>query len=97
MSRTTSATKLSVPAGATSQYVLILETNATITVIPGATGSMNVDYSTSPVQDLTNNTATWAAWPLASVVVRTSDVLVGRIAAVRATAATVAGTLEVAQ
>ena len=70
---------------------------ATVTVIPGSGGSMSVEYTTSPNKKIADGTATWVAWPLGTVVSRTSDVLVGRIPAVRAVATTAAGTLEVAQ
>ena len=96
MTRTTLATKISVPAGTTSNPVFITDINATVTVIPGGGGSMSVEYSTSPT-DLINNTATWATWPAGTVTVRTDDSLVGRISAVRAIATTAAGTLEVSQ
>lgn len=67
----------------------------TVTAIPGATGSMVVEYSTTPRAAGNPAAATWSNWPAGSVTARTSDTLESPVTALRATATTAAGTLEV--
>lgn len=57
----------------------------TITVIP-ATGTAKVEYSTTPTAALNPNTAVWQKWPDGDVTATTTDVFLGRLAAIRITA-----------
>lgn len=62
----------------------------TVTVIP--TGSVLVEYSTTPTAP---TTAVWQAWPAGTVSATTSDALISPVAALRFTATTASATYEV--
>jgi hypothetical protein len=68
---------------------------ATVTACPGATGSLAVEYSTTPRAAGNPAGARWLNWPGGTVTGNTSDTLDSPITAVRATATTADGTLEV--
>lgn len=91
--------KITVNAGATSDAQFGLGNNggigATITAVPGGGGTMTVQYSTSTEDDIKAGTGNWQNWPKGSVSAIGSDTLVGRVTAVRASAVTAAGTLEI--
>lgn len=88
--------KQTITAGTTGNPVPIREPGATVTAIPGVGGTMLVQFSTSPEKDVDAGTATWQNWPSGTVAATTSDVLLGRVTAVRATATTANGVFEVA-
>jgi hypothetical protein len=67
----------------------------TVTAAPGASGSMLVEYSTTPRAAGDPAAAVWINWPAGSVSSPTSDTLDSPITAVRATATTANGSLEV--
>ncbi len=70
----------------------------TITALPGAGGTIAVEVSTSPNAvdaDASLPAATWRAWALGTVAAAASDTLLGPISALRLTAATQAGRVEV--
>lgn len=66
----------------------------TITAVPGA-GSLSVAYSTTPNAASNPGAATWINWPAGTVTAATSDALVAPVAALRFTAATAVGVVEV--
>jgi hypothetical protein len=68
---------------------------ATITAVPGASGSLLVEYSTTPGAAGNPGAASWANWPSATVSARTSNTLTGPVTGLRATATTANGVLEV--
>ena len=45
---------------------------AKVTLVPSG-GTARVEYTTSPLSDISNNKATWTAWPAGTVSVSTSD------------------------
>lgn len=89
--------KVSVTAGTTSAPVFIIDVDATVTAVPGGGGTMSVASTTSTHSDINAGIATWTTWPSGTVAATTSLVLSGRVTAVRATATTADGVLEVCQ
>jgi hypothetical protein len=88
--------RFAVPVGAP----LILDMRAypyplTVTAIPGAGGTINIEVSTYP-NNPADTSATWEPWPSGSVTARTSDVLTAPVAWLRATVTTAAGAVEFA-
>lgn len=67
----------------------------TVTAIPGGGGTMAVAYSTTPNAAGNPGSATWIDWPSGAVAANTSDSLLSPVAALRFTAATASGTVEV--
>jgi hypothetical protein len=67
----------------------------TVTAIPGDGGTMAVAYSTTPNAAGSTGTATWIDWPSGAVATTTSDSLLSPVAALRFTATTANGTVEV--
>lgn len=67
----------------------------TITAIPGASGTLSVFYSTSPTAISSPGSANWIAWTAGTVSVPTSDGLLSPVFALKVTAATSTGTVEV--
>ena len=63
--------------------------------IPGSGGTLDIEFSTSPFENLEAGTATWEDWASGVITTRTTDSLVGPITAIRATAATNSGVLEI--
>lgn len=70
-------------------------TPTTVTAIPGAGGSLAIAYSTTPGAASLGAAAIWQNWPAGSVAAAASDSLVSPVTALRATAGTAAGTVEV--
>lgn len=66
----------------------------TFTALPGAGGTLDVEFSTSPYADLEAGTGTWADWASGVASAVTTDSLIGPITGLRATAVTQAGVLE---
>lgn len=85
------------PVGIYSSPVFINGVDATVTAIPGSGGTVTVQSTTSPREDVRNGSATWANWTSGAVASIASSTLVGKVTAVRATAATADGVMEVCQ
>jgi hypothetical protein len=68
---------------------------ATVTAIPGASGTMAIAYSTTPGAAALGASATWVAWPSGTVSVTTGMTLGSPVQGIRATAATSTGTVEI--
>lgn len=66
-----------------------------VTAVPGGGGTMAVAYSTTPNAAGSPGTANWIDWPGGAVAATTSDSLLSPVAALRFTAATAAGVVEV--
>lgn len=75
--------------------MLAYDYECTVTAVPGAGGSMLIEYSTTPRAAGNPAAATWSNWPAGSVTARTSDTLESPVTALRATATTAAGVVEV--
>jgi hypothetical protein len=75
--------------------MLAFDYECTVTAVPGASGSIQIEYSTTPRAAGNPAAASWSNWPAGSVSARTSDTLESPITALRATATTAAGVLEV--
>ena len=85
--------QITVTAGTTSApYWFRSGIQCSVTAIPGASGTMLVQYTTSPQNAVAIN---WVNWPSGTVSATTSDSLLGRVTGVRATATTSDGTLEI--
>lgn len=105
MATTTSATnqlggtttKQSLSAAETGGIIAPYRLPVTVTAVPGSGGSMLVQYTTSAWADVCAETATWLSWPAGTVYATTTDTIVGPITAIRATATTQPGVLEVVQ
>lgn len=69
----------------------------TVTAIPGGSGTIDVQYSTSPDCMTAPQSANWQEWPAGPVSTVTSDSLVGIVNCVQAQAGNVNGTLEVCE
>ncbi len=67
----------------------------TITGRPGASGTLQIEYSTTPRAAGDPASAAWQNWPLGTLSAIASDSLVSSITALRATAFTTDGILEV--
>lgn len=68
----------------------------TITAAPGSGGTLAIEYSTTPwAADNSATPSTWIAWPSGTVSAATSDSLMSPVIAIKATATTAAGTVEV--
>lgn len=59
----------------------------TVTVIPGATTTATVEFSTTPGAAAAPASANWQAWPDGTVSAATTDVFLGRMFALRITRA----------
>lgn len=68
---------------------------STITARPGGGGTLQIEYSTTPRAAGDAAAAAWQNWPLGTVAAIISDSLISPITAVRATAATADGILEI--
>lgn len=66
-----------------------------VTAVPGATGSLLVEYSTTPKAAGDPAGSSWADWPSGTVAVRTTHVLEAPVTGLRVTATTANGVLEV--
>lgn len=62
----------------------------TVAAIPGGGGSLLVEYQVVP-------SGSWTAWPASTVTTKTTYVLNGPIYALRFTATTATGTVEITQ
>lgn len=67
----------------------------TVTAIPAGGGSIAVAYSTTPNAAGNTAGATWINWPSGTVLATTSDALLSPVAALRFTATTANGSVEV--
>lgn len=67
----------------------------TLTAIPGASGSLLIEISTTPNALEAPGSATWVNWPHDTVTSVTQDALLAPISALRFTATTSNGTVEV--
>ena len=67
----------------------------TVTAIPGGGGTLAIEVSTTETAVSNPGAASWVAWPSGTVSARASNTLDGPVRAIRATATTAAGTLEV--
>jgi hypothetical protein len=68
---------------------------STITVAPGASGSVIVATSTTPSATDNPGTATWVDWTPGTVTAATTQSLCSPVAAIRVTATTAAAALEI--
>lgn len=75
--------------------VLGMPTPITVRAIPGAGGTLAVEYSCTDTAVSSPGTASWTAWPAGSVSAATSDSIVSPVVAIRVTATTAAGSVEV--
>lgn len=66
----------------------------TLTAIPGASGTILVEYSTTPYSAAATS-PTWIAWPSGAVSVTTSDTLMSPVSGLRFTATTATATVEI--
>lgn len=84
-------------ATATPTYVdtMALPFPLAVSALPGGGGTMAVAYSTTPGAAGNPGGATWFDWPSGAVASATNDVLLSPSTALRFTAATAAGTVEV--
>ncbi len=67
----------------------------TVTAIPGASGSLSVFYSTTNGAAQNPGSANWLAWTAGTVSANTTDGLLAPVCALKFTAATSTGTVEV--
>lgn len=67
----------------------------TIAAIPGASGTLAVAYSCTPTAISDPGAANWINWPSGTVSAATSDTLISPIVALRVSATTATGTIEV--
>jgi len=67
-----------------------------VSAIVGSGGSVTVQYSTTPQAAVLQGTANWFTWPSGTVTANTNDYVKSPVSALRFTAATTAGTVEVA-
>lgn len=89
--------QMTVTAGNTGNPVFINSIPATITAIPSGGGTCTVQFSTSPYTTVQGGGGTWTNWPSGAVSATTTDYLSAPVTAVRMSAATGNGTLEVVQ
>lgn len=68
---------------------------STVTAIPGASGSIAIAASTTPGAAGNPGAATWINWTPGTVTAATSQTLVSPVTAIRATATTAAGSVEI--
>jgi hypothetical protein len=87
--------KCQLAAGETSTPVFV-PVECTVSVIPGAGGSMLAEASTSTPSDIKNGTATWFSWDAGAVTAKAQQ-SVTCVTAVRFTATTQPGVGEVAR
>ena len=83
------STTVTVAASPVYIEMLSMPFPCTVTAVPGASGTLAVSYSTTP------GGATWVAWTSGTVSATTSNTLISPIVALRVTAATSTGTLEI--
>lgn len=78
---------------------IVLQTSGatTVTAIPGGGGTILVEYTTSPVLNISAGTATWTAWPSGTVSATIRDVTNGPVTGIRQTPSTATGVLEIVQ
>ena len=93
---TPAATYTAVASGATVQ-IAINNRKATISAIPGAGGTLSLQYSTTPTAMSSPGTANWFPWPAGMVNSNTMDSLLSPVVAIQATAGVAAGVVEVVQ
>ena len=68
----------------------------TVKAIPGSGGTMTIEESTSPIDEVHNGTASWDLIPeFSAVSVNTIKVFQGPVTALRVTAATANGVVEI--
>lgn len=68
----------------TSDPILLraFHNNVSVSITP-ATGTANVEFTTSPYTEIVAETADWEIWPMGDVVATASDTLLGTVTAVR--------------
>ena len=93
---TPAATYTAVASGATVQ-IASNNRKATISAIPGAGGTLSLQYSTTPTAMSSPGTANWFPWPAGMVNSNTMDSLLSPVVAIQATAGVAAGVVEVVQ
>ena len=71
-------------------------TPTTITAIPGASGTLAVEWSTTATAVSNPGAASWTAWPSGTVSAKTTDTLDSPIVAMRVTALVANGSFEMA-
>lgn len=71
-------------------------TPTTICAIPGASGTMAVEWSTTATAVTNPGAASWSAWPAGTVSTKTTDTLDSPIVAMRVTALVSNGSFEMA-
>ena len=75
-----------VAAGSDILDASVLPSPITITVVPGGACTGLVEYSTTPGAAQSPSAAIWQKWPDGDVTATTTDVFLGRLAAIRITA-----------
>lgn len=93
---------VAIPAGETIEDSKVVYFNRqrgpmSVTAIPGGGGTMLVQFTTSSQAQILAGAAVWQDWPSGAVSATTCDVLMAPVTAIRATATTQPGTLEVVQ
>ena len=68
---------------------------ATVTAIPGASGTLAIAFTTTPNALANPGSATWVAWTSGTVSATTTNTLISAVVALRATATTSTGTVEI--
>lgn len=89
------STTVTVAASPVYIEMLSMPFPCTVTAVPGASGTLAVSYSTTPTAVSTPAGATWVAWTSGTVSATTSNTLISPIVALRVTAVTSTGTLEI--
>lgn len=77
--------------------IMISGINATVNAIPGGGGTLLIQYTVSPQSAIDGGTAHWYNWPSGTVSAATQDTLIGAVKALKCTATTANGTVEVCQ
>lgn len=62
---------------------------------PGASGSLVVEYSCTDTALSSPGTASWSNWPSGTITAASTDSIVSPVVAIRVTATTAAGSVEV--
>jgi hypothetical protein len=75
--------------------VLGLPLPITVHAVPGPGGTLAVEYSCTDSAVANPGAANWSAWPAGTVSASASDSIVSPVVAIRVTAATAAGSVEV--
>lgn len=85
-----------VASGGTATIDMIgVRAPTTITAIPGGGGTMLIEYSSDETAAVLPGSANWKSWPSGTISVLTVDTLWSPVTAIRATATTAAGTVQV--